>query len=89
MGWGWEEESMDMAYPAGVRTIPALAFPGLLEYCTSCGPASSAHCTTHSCRRLAAVMLLSDAIFWCTSTCHRMSQHSSPAAVFLSCTLRQ
>ena len=42
MGWGWEEESMDMAYPAGVRTMPALAFPGLLEYCTSWGPASSA-----------------------------------------------
>lgn len=42
MGWGCEEESMDMAYPAGVRTMPALTFPGLLEYCTSWGPASSA-----------------------------------------------
>lgn len=35
---------MDMAYPAGVRTMPALALPGLLEYCTSGGPASSAQC---------------------------------------------
>ena len=51
MGCDWEEESMDMAYPAGVRTMPALAFPGLLEYCTSWGPVSSAQCAHPSCRR--------------------------------------
>ena len=36
---------MDMAYVAGVRTMPtlhALAFPGLLEYSTSLLPISSA-----------------------------------------------
>lgn len=36
---------MDMAYVAGVRTMPtlhALAFPGLLEYSISLPPPSSA-----------------------------------------------
>ena len=41
---------MDMAYPAGVRTMPPLAFPGPLEYCTSGAPASSAQRTTASYR---------------------------------------
>ena len=49
---------MDMAYVAGVRTMPtlhALAFPGLLEYSTSLLPISSAwaHIAHDGCGRCA------------------------------------